>query len=54
MDEQRGSLWPLERLVETWAEGARAEEIERVVHTLKDELRRRGHEFPCERKGDEA
>jgi hypothetical protein len=51
MEGQHDSLRPLQRLVATWAEGARDEEIERVVQTLKDELWRRGHDVPCDRKG---
>lgn len=52
--EGQDSLRPFERLVETWAAGARDVEIERIVRILKDVLRRRGHDVPCERKGDEA
>ena len=52
MQGHHGSLGPLQRLVETWAQGARDEDIERVVQALKDELRRRGHEITCERKAE--
>jgi hypothetical protein len=48
------SLRPFERLVETWADGARDAEIERVIRILKNVLRRRGHDVACQRKGDEA
>lgn len=43
MEGQQDSLWPLQQLVKMWSNGARDEEIERVVQTLKHELRRRGH-----------
>jgi hypothetical protein len=46
------SLQPLERLVTTWAERARDVEIERVVRVLKDVLRARGHDVPCDREGE--
>jgi len=47
-------MWALERLVTTWAEGAREPEIERVAGVLKDTLRGRGHNVPpCERKSKE-
>ena len=52
MEGHPDSLWPLQRLVKTWAEGARDEDIERVAQTLRDELRRRGHDIPCERKAE--
>ncbi len=52
MQGHHGSLGPLQRLVETWAQGARDEDIERVVQALKDELRRRGHEITRERKAE--
>jgi len=43
VEGQQDSLWPLQQLVKMWSNGARDEEIERVVQTLKHELRRRGH-----------
>jgi hypothetical protein len=52
MEGYEDSLWPLQRFVETLAQGARDEDIERVVQALKDELRRRGHEITCERKAE--
>jgi hypothetical protein len=52
MQGAHGSLGPLQRLVETWAQAARDEDIERVVQALKDELRRRGHEITCARKAE--
>ena len=52
MEDLHGSLGPLQRRVETWAEGARDADIERLFQTLKDELRRRGHDIPCERKAE--
>jgi len=36
MDRPRGSLGSLQRLVETWATGARDVEIERVIQALKE------------------
>jgi len=48
MDEQQGSLWPLERLVAPWAEGARDEEIGPVVWYWKQQRRRRGLDLPVE------
>ncbi len=47
------SLWALQHLLETWAEDARDAEIKRIIHTLKEELRRRGYNIRCEvaRKG---
>ena len=52
MEGQQDSLWPLQQLVKMWSNGARDEEIERVVQTLKDELRRRGHEITCRRTAE--
>jgi Zn-dependent M32 family carboxypeptidase len=47
------SLQPWESLVHQWANGARVMEIERVMETLRAELRRRGVEIPCQGKRDE-
>ncbi len=52
MEGQQDSLWPLEQLVKTWSNGARDEDIKRVVQALKDELQRRGHAITCERKAE--
>ena len=52
MEGQQDSLWPLQQLVKTWSNGARDEEIKRVVQGLKDELWRRGHEITCERTAE--
>ena len=54
MERHQDSLWPLQQLVKTWSNGARDAEISGLIEALKDELRRRGHDSPCERKGDEA
>ncbi len=51
MEEHRDSLRPLQYLLETWAEGARDQEIERLIVTLKDELRRRGYDIREVRRG---
>ena len=49
MEGPHGSLGPLQRLVETWATGARDAEIERVIQVLKDVLRGRGRrDIQCE------
>jgi hypothetical protein len=42
MDRPRGSLGSFQRLVEAWATGVRAVEIERVIQALKEV--RRGRE----------
>jgi len=52
VEGQQDSLWPLQQLVKMWSNGARDEEIERVVQMLKDELRRRGHEITCRRTAE--
>ncbi len=46
------SLLPLQRLMETWATGARDAEIERVIQTLEDELWRRERDIRCEGKAE--
>lgn len=48
MEEQGDSLGAFLRLVQTWAEGARDEEIRRLIETLAAELRRRGYQVRCE------
>ena len=48
MDGHHDSLWALQQLLRTWVAGARDPEIERLIVTLKEELRRRGYEFRCE------
>ncbi len=50
MEGQQDSLWPLQRLVKTWATGARDAEIDRVIQVLKDVLRGRGRDIRCERR----
>ncbi len=45
MEGHQDSLWPLQHFLETWAAGARDQEIERLIATLKDELRRRGYDI---------
>jgi len=49
-DGELGSLGPIQRLVETWTEAARDEDIERVVQTLKDELAPRAR-YPLRAQG---
>lgn len=53
MEEGHDSLWALRHLLETWAAEARDREIQRLIQTLKEELRRRGYDIHCEviRKG---
>lgn len=51
MEEQQDSLRPLQYLLETWAEGARDQEIERLIAALKGELRRRGYDLRAARRG---
>lgn len=48
MEGRHDSLSALRQLLETWAEGARDTEIERLIQALKDELRRRGYDIRCE------
>jgi hypothetical protein len=48
--EKDHSLWPRQRLVETGAEGARDEDIDRVVQMRKAEQRRQ--DISCERKAE--
>jgi hypothetical protein len=43
MDGQHDSLWALQQLLETWAAGARDEEIARLIAARQAELWRRGH-----------
>ncbi len=48
MEGDQDSLRPLQYLLETWAEGARDQEIQRLIVTLKEALRRRGYDIRCE------
>ncbi len=50
MEGDQDSLRPLQDLLETWAQGARDQEIQRLIATLKDVLRRRGYDIRCETK----
>ena len=47
MADHHDSLWALQQFLRTWVAGARNPEIERLIVTLKEELRRRGDEFRC-------
>ena len=53
MDGHHDSLWPLQHLVGDWAQGARDEDIARVIQVLKDVLQGRGRDMRCVRR-DEA
>ncbi len=52
--EGEDSLRPLQHLLETWAEGARDQEIERLIVALREELRRRGYDICCEMKREQS
>ncbi len=45
MEGDQDSLRPLQDLLETWAEGARDQDIQRLIVTLKAVLLRRGYDI---------
>ncbi len=47
-DHPKDSFWAMEELLKRWLDGARDQEIWRVLDLVREELRRRGYELVYE------